>query len=72
MRSFRDPQTGAAQKGYDAIMSNIWQGHEGWLLNCVASAVPVVLFSAQNLDFSKDIIDELNKDAGKAAAAKKP
>lgn len=34
--------------------------------------VPVVLFSAQNLDFSKDIIDELNKDAGKAAAAKKP
>jgi Skp family chaperone for outer membrane proteins len=34
--------------------------------------VPVVLFSAPNLDFSKDIIDTLNKDAGKAAAAKKP
>jgi hypothetical protein len=33
--------------------------------------VPVVLFSAPNLDFSKDIIDTLNKDAGKAAAAKK-
>jgi Skp family chaperone for outer membrane proteins len=35
--------------------------------------VPVVLFSAPNLDFSKEIIDTLNKDAGKAAAAaKKP
>jgi outer membrane protein len=34
--------------------------------------VPVVLFSAPNLDFSKDIIDTLNKDAGKAAAVKKP
>jgi hypothetical protein len=35
--------------------------------------VPVVLFSAPNLDFSKDIIDTLNKDAAKAAAApKKP
>lgn len=33
--------------------------------------VPVVLFSAQGLDFSKEIIDTLNKDAGKAAAPKK-
>ena len=33
--------------------------------------VPVVLFSAPNLDFSKDIIDTLNKDADKAAAPKK-
>ncbi|MEI8294424.1 MAG: OmpH family outer membrane protein [bacterium] len=34
--------------------------------------VPVVLFSAPNLDFSKEIIETLNKDAGKAAAPKKP
>jgi hypothetical protein len=32
--------------------------------------VPVVLFSAPNFDFSKDIIEILNKDAGKPAASK--
>jgi outer membrane protein len=32
--------------------------------------VPVVLFSAPNFDFSKDIIEILNKDADKPAASK--
>ena len=33
--------------------------------------VPVVLFSKDSMDFSSEIIDILNKDAGKAAAAPK-
>ena len=33
--------------------------------------VPVVLFSKDSMDFSSEIIDILNKDAGKAAAAAK-
>jgi hypothetical protein len=33
--------------------------------------VPVVIYSATNLDFSKDIVEALNKDAGKTTAPAK-
>jgi outer membrane protein len=51
-----------ANAGYDIVLDRSGMS---------MGQVPVVVFARPNLDFSKDIIDALNKDAGKAATSNK-